>query len=647
MNPHLASKEMDARSCPGGDDLLAFASGRLAEPSSVEIAKHVGQCSDCELFLESHSRPLWRVDPRGRLFEGEPEVQRMIAAAKALLADARPQQSAESVSTKTELATEGFSKSESKTRTYRAQVPEGLGRYHIDAILGEGAFGKVFRAYDRELDRLIAIKLSHPEQEAVFQQSLLDEARLAAQLRHPGIVAIYDVGRASDGSTFVVMEYVDGQSLRELLARERPSVDRAARIIEEVAKAVHYAHKRGLIHRDLKPSNLLIDHQGDVRVADFGLALVEDQQRSRAGEFAGTPAYMSPEQVRGEAHRLDGRTDVWALGVILYEMLTGRRPFQGKRGEVLDEIQHRAPKPPRQYDERIPIEVERACLKCLEKQPERRYSTALDLAEELARWRDPRGRKRRAWPLVLAAAAACLLAVGGGVGLLVALHGVSGRTIGAASSMSRVDLDSPENLFRWQPLLDRPPRPLFEPTDIRERWSYDAVRKDVQVSSPAPCFLEMGETKSPGYKLKVGMARTGGRGWAGLFFGYQPTAPRNGRRTWSCQAISLDSSASNKLIIRRDLIELQEVQNTFTSNCRRYNWIEVPSYGANVRYLTFSVSDRKVDEVRWEGEPLSKLCDLKGQPSVGPCDGKFGVVNCQGTTVFSDVEYELLWSSKQ
>ena len=172
-----------------------------------------------------------------------------------------------------------------------------------------------------------------------------------------------------------------------MLGSERLPATEIASLLIPIAEAAHHAHRSSLVHRDLKPSNILIDADGQPHISDFGLAIREDLQHLRVGEVAGTPHFMAPEQVRGETHRLDGRTDIWAMGVILYRALLGRQPFTGRDpGAIFDEIAHRDPKPPRQINDRIPREIERICLKCLSKRMADRYETAADLADDLRRW---------------------------------------------------------------------------------------------------------------------------------------------------------------------------------------------------------------------------------------------------------------------
>jgi hypothetical protein len=267
------------------------------------------------------------------------------------------------------------------------EIPTQIDRYLVDRVLGSGNFGMVYLAYDPELDRRVAIKVPRPERTSTPDdlQRFVEEARHAAKLDHPGIVRIHDVQHAGD-SVLIVQQYVEGKCLSDF-KDDRSQPKRAASLLVAIAEAVSYAHQHGLVHRDLKPANILIDSGGSPHVVDFGLAVHENSQRRRRGERAGSPAYMSPEQVQGLTHRLDGRSDIWSLGVILYELLVGRRPFAGENLEDLyEEILEREPRPPRQIDPSIPAELERICLKCLAKRMTDRYTTAADLAHDLRHW---------------------------------------------------------------------------------------------------------------------------------------------------------------------------------------------------------------------------------------------------------------------
>src|SRR6516225_4652547 len=266
--------------------------------------------------------------------------------------------------------------------------PAAFGRYQVRGTLGAGGFGAVYLGHDTQLDRPVAIKVLRggPSPARAEGEAALQEARRLAQLRHPGIVAVHDVG-VHEGQVYIVSDYLDGPDLGRWLRDHRPAWHEAARIVAAVADAVAHAHAQLIIHRDIKPANILLTAEGAPVLVDFGLALGEDQAGGpEKGTVFGTPKYMSPEQAAGAAHRIDGRTDVYSLGVVLYEMLTGRVPFRAAHlQELLRQVRDDEPQPPRQLVGDIPPELGRACLKALAKRQEDRYSTAADFAADLRR----------------------------------------------------------------------------------------------------------------------------------------------------------------------------------------------------------------------------------------------------------------------
>jgi serine/threonine protein kinase/formylglycine-generating enzyme required for sulfatase activity len=275
------------------------------------------------------------------------------------------------------------------TGPYQPEVateqPQRIGRYRVERLLGEGGFGAVYLAHDDQLQRLVVLKVPHgnlvscPEGATTY----LNEARTVANLDHPHIVPVYDVGSTEEFPCYVVSKYIEGSTLAQRIEGSRPSVAESAALVATVAEALHHAHKQGLVHRDIKPGNILLDRTGKPFVADFGLALKEEHV-GKGPRFAGTPAYMSPEQARGEGHRVDGRSDLFSLGIVFYELLTGRRPFRGETQEdLLDQIISLEARPPRQANDRIPKELERICLKALAKRASERYTTSKDMADDL------------------------------------------------------------------------------------------------------------------------------------------------------------------------------------------------------------------------------------------------------------------------
>ncbi|HMP80843.1 MAG TPA: protein kinase, partial [Pirellulaceae bacterium] len=291
-----------------------------------------------------------------------------------------------------EMLSEGYDEMSSVTVSATEVMPkpgEMVGHFRVEKEIGRGGFGSVFRAFDTRLERWVAIKIPRTRRMSRRQAELfMREAQAAAQMHDPNIVTIHEVGRDGD-RVYIASELVEGDTLVEWMKAKPRGWREIADVMAIIARAMHRAHERGVIHRDLKPRNIMMDTHDKPRVTDFGLAKREDPAVitvTRRGDVIGTPAYMPPEQASGTADLVDRRGDVYSMGVMLYELVAGKRPFRGETDLLINEVIECRPTLPRSINNNIPADLEAICLKAMAREPNKRFATAGEMADELQRF---------------------------------------------------------------------------------------------------------------------------------------------------------------------------------------------------------------------------------------------------------------------
>ena len=419
------AKESSPRSrCPSRQELADFSAGKIAQVAADAICAHLADCSQCRAILEEcdgdvdpvieNLRDSFRNSPVdaakiGRLASQIESIRESGCEASVSPADTEIRSQSQAAESTPQIRCpycHEVSSLDDGTGEAGAVCPKCHGKfglaldedddgemqpgcriahYQLVELLGKGSFGTVWKARDTILHRQVALKL--PRKGNLRRRNIevfLREARLAAQVHHPGIVSVHEVGGEKD-TAYIASELIEGRSLDVALAEHRYSVNEAATICLAITEAIGAAHASGLVHRDLKPANIILDKAGCPHIADFGLAhhSVSDVLVTVEGRILGTPVYMCPEQASGRVDAIDARSDIYSLGVVLYELLTGRPPFDGDVHILVSRILLEDPVPPRILNPTLPRDLETICLKCLEKKANRRYQSAEELAGDL------------------------------------------------------------------------------------------------------------------------------------------------------------------------------------------------------------------------------------------------------------------------
>lgn len=462
-----------------------------------------------------------------------------------------------------------------------------IGRYRLEERVGRGGFGEVWKALDPELHRPVAIKLARCDrmQSLELIEQLRTEARRAAGLKHDGIVPVYDIVNDAAGA-YIVSEFVAGETLGARIRRGPLATNEAVAIVIQVARALHYAHTRGVIHRDVKPGNILLRTGAGAVITDFGLAATEDELvKERSGTF-GTVRYMSPEQVRGESHTCDGRSDIYSLGVVLYELLTHRAPYPGENSsEYKEQVLTRPARPLRSIDERIDPQLERICLKCLSKRVEDRYATCDELAKLLMQVQ--RGNAPRRWKRRGMVAAAFIL-----MGSALAAAFVQQRRTTNAFGLGA---NAAEAIYR--PIA-------WNPKDSNDHYVYDADQKRFVFDAFGQTLFATGRTKDGTIDVEIECSIKDGQGSAGIFWGL--SSDQDGEHCW---AVSFGRvTPTHEFAFWISEWKITEVpggrRGVHYSNVRLHQPIAMDMLGR--RRLRVSADMQNVKQIWLDGTPLLK-----------------------------------------